>query len=106
MESANNYYIIQELCESDLEKYLKVTPFIPEQKAIDMLSQIVNGFLALVREGIIHRYPLTSRRDMKPANVLISGGELKIADFGFAKKNVTRKMKNDTAVGTPLYMSL
>ena len=43
---------------------------------------------------------------MKPANVLISGGELKIADFGFAKKNVTRKMKNETAVGTPLYMSL
>lgn len=45
-------------------------------------------------------------RDMKPANVLISGGEMKIADFGFAKKNVTRKMKNESAVGTPLYMSL
>jgi hypothetical protein len=26
MESANNYYIIQELCDSDLEKYLRVTP--------------------------------------------------------------------------------
>jgi serine/threonine protein kinase len=43
---------------------------------------------------------------MKPANVLISSGEMKIADFGFAKKNVTKKMKNETAVGTPLYMSL
>jgi serine/threonine protein kinase len=56
MESANNYYIIQELCDSDLEKYLKVTPYTPEAKAIDILKQIVNGFLSLVREGIIHRY--------------------------------------------------
>ncbi len=42
---------------------------------------------------------------MKPANILISKGEMKIADFGFAKKNTTKKMKNETAVGTPLYMS-
>ncbi len=30
---------------------------------------------------------------------------MKIADFGFAKRNVSRKMKNQTSVGTPLYMS-
>jgi serine/threonine protein kinase len=30
---------------------------------------------------------------------------MKIADFGFAKRNVSRKMKNETSVGTPLYMS-
>ena len=34
MESANNYYIIQELCDSDLEKYLKVTPHTNELKAL------------------------------------------------------------------------
>ena len=55
MESSNNYYIIQELCDSDLEKYIKVTPFIDEKKAVEMLRQIVNGFVALVKEGIIHR---------------------------------------------------
>jgi len=26
MESTNNYYIIQELCDSDLEKYMKQNP--------------------------------------------------------------------------------
>ena len=31
---------------------------------------------------------------MKPANVLISAGVLKIADFGFAKRNVSKKMKS------------
>lgn len=58
MESANNYYIIQELCDSDLEKYLKNNPHTNEQRAIEILRQIANGFLALVREGIIHRYLL------------------------------------------------
>jgi calcium-dependent protein kinase len=56
MESSNNYYIIQELCDSDLEKYLKHTPVTSENKAVEMLRQIINGFVTLVREGIIHRY--------------------------------------------------
>lgn len=36
----------------------------------------------------------------------MSKGKAKIGDFGFAKKNVTRRLKNQTAVGTPLYMSV
>lgn len=45
------------------------------------------------------------QRDLKPANILMSNGMVKIGDFGFAKKNVTQKLKNQTSVGTPLYMS-
>lgn len=56
MESTNNYYIIQELCDSDLEKYIRDHQDISEATAIDFLKQIVNGFVSLVREGIIHRY--------------------------------------------------
>ena len=37
---------------------------------------------------------------------MISKGMVKIGDFGFAKKNVTKRMKNATSVGTPLYMPL
>ena len=55
MESSNNYYIIQELCDSDLEKYMKHTHVTQEKKAVEMLRQIINGFITLVREGIIHR---------------------------------------------------
>lgn len=44
-------------------------------------------------------------RDIKPANILVAKGVIKIGDFGFAKRNVSRKMKTETSVGTPLYMS-
>lgn len=35
---------------------------------------------------------------------MISNERMKIGDFGFAKKNDNQKIKNQTAVGTPLYM--
>ena len=34
----------------------------------------------------------------------MSKGRIKIGDFGFAKKNSSKRMKNASAVGTPLYM--
>jgi len=37
---------------------------------------------------------------------MLANEVVKIGDFGFAKKNVTKRMKNATSVGTPLYMSL
>lgn len=55
--SSHNYYIIQEICDNDLEKYLTKHPKLPEAEAINFLKQICNGFMALVKEGIVHRYP-------------------------------------------------
>jgi serine/threonine protein kinase len=37
---------------------------------------------------------------------MLSKGVVKIGDFGFAKKNITKRIKNVSTVGTPLYMSL
>lgn len=37
---------------------------------------------------------------------MLSNGMVKIGDFGFAKKNITKQMKNQSSVGTPLYMSI
>ena len=45
-------------------------------------------------------------RDLKPANIMLSKGVVKIGDFGFAKKNITKRIKNATSVGTPLYMPI
>jgi serine/threonine protein kinase len=42
---------------------------------------------------------------LKPANLFLAKGMIKIGDFGFAKKN-KGGMKTHTSVGTPLYMSI
>lgn len=63
-----------------------------------MLTQICNGFLELIKEGIMHR-------DLKPENILLHQGVLKLADFGFSKKDRAKKRVQQTMVGTPLYMS-
>lgn len=54
----------------------------------------------------MHRSVYLLCRDLKPANIMLSKGIVKIGDFGFAKKNITKRMKNATSVGTPLYMPL
>lgn len=55
MESSENFYIFEELCGSDLEKYLEKAGRLKEQEAIEFLKQICNGFIAMIREGIVHR---------------------------------------------------
>lgn len=55
------------------------------------------GFLAIAESGFLHR-------DLKPANILIKDKNIKIADFGFAKR-ATSNTKESVNVGSPLYMS-
>ncbi|CAD8051312.1 unnamed protein product [Paramecium sonneborni] len=100
LETSNNYYIIQEICESgDLAKYLKKNSFVHEQLALKIMTEILQGFIELIKFGIIHR-------DLKPANILIHQDTYKIADFGFAKTvdNYAQQLFY-SQVGTPLYMS-
>ena len=50
MESANYYYIVQELCTGgDLRKLMKEKGVIPEAEAIEMLKQICNGFVVMLK---------------------------------------------------------
>jgi serine/threonine protein kinase len=57
MESTHNYYVIQELCDGDLSGLLKRAPnhVLEEKHAVKLLTDICNGFLTMVRKGIIHR---------------------------------------------------
>jgi serine/threonine-protein kinase ULK/ATG1 len=51
---------------------------LPEEEVIKDLCQILNAFQILVKHKIMHR-------DFKLANILLHDGNIKIADFGFAK---------------------
>ncbi|CAK64595.1 unnamed protein product (macronuclear) [Paramecium tetraurelia] len=95
----NNYYQIIDLCDGDLKQLLDKQTFLTEQEAINMMIDLLRGFLELIQNGIIHR-------DVKPANILISKGTYKLADFGFARlvDNYAQQLFV-TVLGTPLYMS-
>ncbi|EGR28771.1 protein kinase domain protein [Ichthyophthirius multifiliis] len=100
LETSNNYYIIQEFCDGgDLRTCLKRKQCLSEQEAVYVIKDLLNGFIELIKNGVIHR-------DLKPENILIKGDSYKLADFGFAKTvdNFQKQMLS-SLVGTPLYMS-
>ena len=97
-KSHNNLYIFMEYCEDGtLEDHIKNSANITEEEALGMFFQIARGMQVLSVNKVIHR-------DLKPQNILMKNGVVKIADFGLAR----RFMGNDcmrTFVGTPSHMA-
>lgn len=77
--------------------YVRKLGTIPQEKVIKFLCQILNAFQDLVKHKIMHR-------DFKLANILLHNGNIKIADFGFAKLLATEDYAT-TMLGSPLNMA-
>ena len=73
---------------------------ISDKWAMFYTAEVVLALNAIHEMGFIHR-------DVKPDNMLLDNtGHLKIADFGTCMKmDAKGKVKSDTAVGTPDYIS-
>jgi serine/threonine protein kinase len=70
-----------------------------EDEAVEILTQLIDGFKEMHRQGILHR-------DLKPANILIHQGKMKIADLGFSKQLGPYSSNfTGTILGTPMYMA-
>jgi eukaryotic-like serine/threonine-protein kinase len=69
-------------------------------EAIDVGIQVAQGLARAHESGIVHR-------DIKPANIMLAGrGEVKIVDFGLAKRaEQTGLTQTGTTLGTIAYMS-
>lgn len=94
----NNTYIITELCDGgDLSKFISSKRIIPENEAVTLMNEVINGYANIYNNGIIHR-------DLKPANIFMKSNHIKIADFGFAMRQADCKKTSSYNVGSPVYM--
>lgn len=110
-QSKNHHYILSELCDDNLSKFMGLT--LSEGSILYIISQILDGLSYLHNIGIIHR-------DIKPDNILLSqrnkrknvinelsdieNYDIKIGDFGLATIKQDQNM-NSTFCGSPLYMA-
>ena len=82
LEIDNNCFCtVLEYCPGeDLHHYLKKNKFLTEKESKNLMQQIFSGlkYMNEQEEKIIHF-------DLKPHNILLNNGEIKITDFGLSK---------------------
>lgn len=102
-EDAGDLYIVMELVDGlSLAERMARDGAMGVEEATDVASQVLAALTAAHAVGIVHR-------DIKPANVLLgTNGDVKLADFGIAKRfddledSVTT---TGTVIGTPRYLA-
>jgi beta-lactam-binding protein with PASTA domain len=99
-EAEGTYYIAMEYLDGPTlkDEILRRAP-LPEAEAIGWATQVLDALDFAHRRGVIHR-------DVKPHNMMITDGRLKVTDFGIARAGNTQQMTEvGSIVGTAQYLS-
>jgi serine/threonine-protein kinase len=96
------YYIMPYLEGESLFQRLQRDRRIPPDEAVNITHEVAAALGYAHRRGVLHR-------DVKPENILLSGGHAHVADFGLARAIGAADTKTLTEtgviVGTAYYMS-
>lgn len=96
--NASNPYFVMDLCDGTIDRMITSRGF---DELVALSLQVCNGIKALHDAGILHR-------DIKPDNILIKNGEVKITDFSFGfflDHESATLTKSDQLIGTEGYIA-
>jgi len=93
-------HIVMEAGEMDLTRFLLSEPRLTLTKVQNLWRQMLEAVQVIHRARIVHS-------DLKPGNFLLVNGQLKVIDFGIAKRisNDTTNISREASIGTLSYMA-
>src|SRR5215510_5605428 len=98
------YYVMPFVKGESLRARIAAGP-MPVTEVASILADVSKALAYAQSEGIVHR-------DIKPDNILLSGGAATVADFGIAKAISSARQETSeglttlgTSIGTPAYMA-
>ena len=94
-------YVAMELVEGRSLADILAGPVVPDRKLEFLVALLEKAGSALdyaSANGVVHR-------DVKPANIMMSGRSVKLLDFGVARVASGQATRAGTVFGTPNYMS-
>ena len=98
-EDSSLKFIVTEMCQMDLEKYIEINKKLDFPTAKNIMLQISGAVVYLHDSGTFHR-------DLKPENILVNSYKniitVKINDFGLS---TAENYSSNVIAGTRLYMS-
>jgi len=95
----SGYIALEYVPGGDLSQYVLPGKLLSPEQAIQVAFKSCGALDYAFRQGIVHR-------DIKPANILVvSGTNIKVADFGAAYLKTKEAKTMQVGIGTPFYMS-
>jgi serine/threonine protein kinase len=101
-ESASDHgtvpFVVMELVDGvPLDQRLRGEP-LPWRFATEICAQVAAALAAVHARGLVHR-------DVKPANIMLTGSGAKVVDFGISAVAGDRSERPGQVFGTPAYLA-